>query len=338
MERQVRLGVIGAGRIGRLHISNLSTRVAGAKVTAAADIAEGQARELAAKYGIGFVTDDPEKLLSRDDVDAVLICSSTDTHAELIVRAARAGKQIFCEKPISLELRETDRALEAAAKAGVKLQLGFNRRFDPNHARVHAAVERGELGVLHSVRITSRDPAPPPAEYAKVSGGIFLDMTIHDFDMARFLTGAEPEEVYAIGQVLIDPAIGQMGDFDSALTVLRYASGVTVTIDNSRRAVYGYDQRIEAFGSGGMAVSDNVRTNSARIYTGRAVYEDLPPYFFLERYTESFVREMEAFVSAVRDGAPVPVTGEDARAALVLGLTAKRSASEGRPVKLREIG
>ncbi len=337
MGKGVTLGILGTGRIGRLHLANLVTRVPGARVAAVADVMLDSAREAAHQFGIADVSRDPRQVIENRDIDAVLICSSTNTHADLIVAAAAAGKHIFCEKPISLDLRETDRALAAVREAGVKLQMGFNRRFDPNHARLERRIREGQIGDIHSLRIASRDPAPPPMEYVKVSGGIFADMTIHDFDMARFLLAEEPEEVYAVGSVLIDRAIGEIGDYDSAMVVLRFASGAVVTIDNSRKAVYGYDQRIEAFGSKGMAISENVRPNTTRLYTEEAVSEDLPPYFFLERYTESYLREMDAFLKVIRENVEPPAGGADARQALRLAFAARKSAAENRPVLLREI-
>jgi myo-inositol 2-dehydrogenase/D-chiro-inositol 1-dehydrogenase len=267
----------------------------------------------------------------------VLICSSTDTHAQFIEEAAQAGKQIFCEKPIALDLGQIDHALAAVDRAGVKLQIGFNRRFDPNFARVREVVATGQIGEPHLLRITSRDPAPPPLAYVKVSGGIFLDMTIHDFDMARFLMGSEVEEIYAAGGVLVDPEIGQAGDIDTTIITLHFANGALGTIDNSRQAVYGYDQRVEVFGSGGCVTADNNYPNTATISDARRVHRDLPLNFFMERYVESYVAEMKAFVACVVNDTPPPVTGLDGRIPVVMGYAAKRSLAEGRPVKLDEI-
>jgi myo-inositol 2-dehydrogenase/D-chiro-inositol 1-dehydrogenase len=283
------------------------------------------------------VADSPEELLASPDVDAVAICSSTDTHPELLVAAARAGKAIFCEKPVSLDLAEVDRALAAVRAAGVPFQIGFNRRFDPAHAAVAAAVAGGELGEPQLARITSRDPAPPPLEYIRASGGIFLDMTIHDFDMARFVVGSEVVEVYARGGVRVDPAFAGAGDVDTAVVVLEHANGCLTTIDNSRQAVYGYDQRVEVFGSTGMAASENPLAHSAVVRTASGMRSATLPYFFLERYIPSYVREWEAFVAAVNGGTTPVVTGGDARAPLVIGLAAWRSLREGRPVRTEEI-
>src|SRR6185436_4675049 len=264
----------------------------------------------------------------------VAICSPTETHADLIVAAARAGKAIFCEKPISLDLAEVDRALAAVTEAGVPFQIGFNRRFDPAHAAVREAVVRGEVGEPQLVRISSRDPEPPPMAYVRGSGGIFLDMTIHDFDMARFVTGSEVVEVFARGAVLVDPEFGDAGDVDTALVTLVHANGCLTAIDNSRQAVYGYDQRVEVFGSRGMAASENPLAHTAVVRTADGTSMSALPYFFLERYIPSYLREWDAFVKAVRTGTPTPVSGVDARAPLVIGLAAWESLREGRPVPI----
>jgi myo-inositol 2-dehydrogenase/D-chiro-inositol 1-dehydrogenase len=223
-------------------------------------------------------------------------------------------------------------------KVGVKLQIGFNRRFDPNFARVRQAVAQGEIGKLHFVHITSRDPAPPPISYVKASGGIFLDMTIHDFDMARYLVDDQVSEVYATASVRVDPAIGEAGDYDTVFVVLKFANGVVATIDNCRQAVYGYDQRVEAFGTAGSISTENQYPNTATIRASKSVYRDLPLYFFLERYMQSFVNELSAFVDAVANGKDVPVSGMDGRIPVVIGMAARTSAQENRPVKLSEIG
>lgn len=331
------IGLIGAGRIGRVHAENLTVRIPAANLQAVADISIDAARQCAQRYRIPEAVADYRTLLERADIDAVVICSATDTHARMIEEAAQAGKQIFCEKPIAHSLAAIDRALAAADQAGVKLQIGFNRRFDSNYRRVRQAIEQGEIGQPQLLHIVSRDPAPPPAEYVKVSGGIFLDMTIHDFDMARFLIGSEVEEVYTAGGVMIDPAIGAAGDLDTALVVLKFANGVTGTIDNSRRAVYGYDQRVEVLGSAGSIATGNNYPNSAVISDAHSIRRDLPLNFFMDRYTESFVTEMAAFVDAVLHDRPVPVSGLDGRAPVVIGLAARKSYDENRPVRLSEI-
>jgi len=328
------VGLIGVGRIGKLHAEHLAYRLPGVRLKAIADVNAEAARACAARLGVSAAFDDYHAILNDPDIQAVVICSPTNTHAQIVVEAAKAGKHIFCEKPIDLALDKVDEALAAVKKADVKLQLGFNRRFDANFARVRKAITAGEIGALRVIHIVSRDPAPPPIEYVKVSGGIFMDMTIHDFDMARFLAGDEVEEVYVSGGVTVDPAIGEAGDIDTALTVLRFRNGVIGTIDNCRQAVYGYDQRVEAFGSKGSIQTDNNYANSAIIASAQSVGRDLPLNFFMERYTESFLAEMCAFAGAVLSNKPVPVTGEDARAALLMALAARRSYETKQPQKV----
>ena len=332
------IGIIGAGRIGKVHAESLAYRVPGARVRAIADINLAAAQQVAAQFGIPVATADYRVVLANPEIQAVLICSATDTHARFTEEAAFAGKHIFCEKPIAHDLREIDAALAAVAKAGVKLQIGFNRRFDANFARVRQAIVSGEIGTPALLHIISRDPGPPPVSYVKVSGGMFLDMTIHDFDMARFLIGAEVEEVYTLAGVTVDPAIGEAGDVDTAVVMLKYSNGVIGTIDNCRRASYGYDQRVEVLGSKGAIATTNNYPNAATLSDGASVRRDLPLNFFMDRYTESFATEVAAFVDAALHGKPVPVTGEDARESVVMGLAAIKSHREGRPVKLNEIG
>jgi len=334
---QLVIGLVGAGRIGRVHAMNLAHRIPTAHLAAIADVQEAAAVDLARQVGTPVATSDYRRLLDDPKIDAILICAATHTHAAIIMEAAAAGKHVFCEKPIDLSLAKIDAALAAVATAGVKLQIGFNRRFDANFARVRRAVSEGEIGQPYLLHIISRDPAPPPLAYVKASGGIFVDMTIHDFDMARFLIGSEVTEVYAAGGVMVDPAIGAAGDLDTVLVTLKFANGALGVIDNSRQAVYGYDQRVEVLGSAGSIATANNYPNSAVISTADAVRRDLPLHFFMERYTESFVAEMTAFVDAVRNDRPVPVTGADGRAPVVLGLAARRSVDENRPVLVEEI-
>lgn len=334
----LKMGLIGAGRIGHVHAAHLTTRIPSAELVMVADVFEENAKQCAKRYAIPSATQDYHALLDRSDIEAVMICSSTDTHARIIVEAAQARKHIFCEKPIALDLPQIDRALDAVARAGIKLQLGFNRRFDASYRRVRQAVEQGETGRLHQLHIISRDPAPPPIEYIGGSGGLFLDMTIHDFDMARFLIGSEVDEIFAMAGVMVDPAIGEAGDVDTATILLHFTNGVIGTIENCRRAAYGYDQRVEVLGSAGAVRTENMYSNTAIISDSRSVRCDLPLHFYIERYTESYITEMEAFVDAVLHDKPVPVTGYDGRMAMVLGLAAKKSLAEHRPVRLSEIG
>ena len=337
MSNALCFGVIGAGRIGKIHAENLATHIPGVKVAAIADINLPVAQEVAARLHIPAVISDYHDILSDPAIDAVAICSSTDTHARILVEAAGAGKHIFCEKPIDHDLAKIDSALQAIQKAGVKLQIGFNRRFDANFRKVHQMVAEGKVGQPQILRITSRDPAPPPIAYVKVSGGMFLDMTIHDFDMARYLTGSEVVEVYTAAGVMVDPAIGQAGDVDTAVITLRFENGAIGTIDNSRQAVYGYDQRAEVFGSHGMVSTANNLPDSHVYSTADGVHSAKPLYFFLERYMESFITEMKEFVQCIQDDKTPPVTGVDGRIPVVIGMAAKKSYLEHRPVLLSEI-
>jgi myo-inositol 2-dehydrogenase/D-chiro-inositol 1-dehydrogenase len=333
----LRIGLIGAGRIGQVHADNLTTRIPAARVLMVADAFEHAARECANRYAIPAFAQDYHAVLERSDIQAVVICSPTDTHAQIIEEAAQARKHIFCEKPIALNLASIDRALAAVERAGVKLQIGFNRRFDANYRRVRTAVVQGEIGRPHVLQIISRDPAPPPLEYLRASGGLFLDMMIHDFDMARYLIGSEVEQVFALGAVLVDPGIGAAGDVDTAVVLLKFANGVIGTIENSRKAVYGYDQRVELLGSAGAIQTGNTYPNTAIISDSQSVRRDLPLHFFMERYTQSFVTEIEAFVEAVLHNAPVPVTGQDGRVPVVMALAARKSLLENRPIGIGEV-
>jgi myo-inositol 2-dehydrogenase / D-chiro-inositol 1-dehydrogenase len=337
MTRTVTVGLVGAGRIGRLHAEHLAYRVPQAELLAVSDIILEAAQGCAADLGIPTATQDHRAIMEDPDIEAVVICSSTDTHSQMIEEAAAAGKHIFCEKPIDFDLARIDRALAAVDEAGVKLQIGFNRRFDPNFRRVRDLVAEGQVGELHILRITSRDPSPPPIEYVKVSGGIFLDMTIHDFDMARYLAGSEVDEIYAAGGVMVDPEIGRVGDIDTAVITLRFQNGVVGTIDNSRQAVYGYDQRVEVFGSGGCVTADNNYPNTAVVSDASRVHRDLPLNFFMERYVDSYVAEMQAFIECVVQDTDPPVTGVDGRIPVIMGRAARKSYEENRPVKLSEI-
>jgi myo-inositol 2-dehydrogenase / D-chiro-inositol 1-dehydrogenase len=332
----VRIGVIGAGRIGRVHAGFLARRVRGALLAGVHDVRSQEALALAGDLGVPAF-DSVEQMLADPAVHAVAICSSTDTHADLTIAAARAGKAVFCEKPLSLRLADVDRVRAAVAEAGVPFQIGFNRRFDPGHRSVRDAVAGGAVGEPHLVRISSRDPVPPPLEYVRVSGGIFLDMTIHDFDMARYVTGSDVVEVYARGSVRIEPSYREAGDVDTALVVLEHEDGCVTAIDNSRRSTYGYDQRVEVFGSGGMAASGNPPAHAGVVLTAEGESSPAMPSFFLDRYAESYERAWESFVAAVRDGREPAVGIEDARAPLVIGLAAWRSLRERRPVRVEEV-
>ncbi len=331
------IGIIGAGRMGALRAEALAQHVPEARVLAIADANPAAARQVAARLGIPRATDDVGDLLGDPAIEALLICSPTDSHAAWIQAGAAAGKQLFVEKPIALDLAQTDAALEAVARAGVRLQVGMNRRYDPTFARLREAIAQGVVGEVHLLHIISRDPAPPPISYVRTSGGLFLDMAIHDLDMARFLVGAEVATVYAQGAVRISPEIGAAGDVDTALTVLTFENGVFATIDNSRQAVYGYDQRAEVFGSQGALSTENLYPNQVTFRTATDIHRDLPLHFFLERYAESYRREMRAFVETLLAGAAPTPDGRDGRAALALGLAAGRSLALGRPVAVAEV-
>ena len=333
---KLRFGIIGAGRIGRVHAETLAFRLPEAQIAAITDVNLEAARGLAARCNIPRVADSAAEIFADDKIDAVLICTSTDTHADLIVQAAKAGKHIFCEKPVSLSLEKIDSSLAAVEKAGVKLQVGFNRRFDSNFIRVRQAVAAGEIGTPNLMHIVSRDPAPPPLTYLRPSGGLFLDMMIHDFDMARYLLGDEVEEVYTAAAAL-DPGFAKEDDFDTAVVVLRFKSGAIGTIDNSRKATFGYDQRVEILGSKGKIASENRYPNQVVVSGEKSVYTDLPLNFFMQRYTESFALELELFTKAVLEDKPTPVTGADSRVPVVMALAARKSHNEHRPVRLSEV-
>ncbi len=337
MSKQLNIGLIGAGRIGRVHAEHLAFRIPNARPLIVADVDEQAARAVADAFRFNYAVTDYHAVLDSPAVDAVVICSATHTHAQIIQEAAAAGKHIFCEKPVDHTLAVIDAALAAVEKAGVKLQIGFNRRFDANYARVRQAVTGGEIGEPHLLHIISRDPGPPPISYIAVSGGIFMDMTIHDFDMARFLLG-DVTEIYTAAGVLVDPAIGAAGDLDTALITLKFANGAFGVIDNSRRAAYGYDQRVELLGSKGAIRTENNYPNTAVLGTATEIRRDLPLNFFMQRYVESFTAEMQQFVDAVLHDRPTPVTGMDGRVPVVMALAARKSWEENRPVRLDEIG
>jgi len=335
--RAVRIGLIGAGRIGQLHAEHLAYRIPQAELRAISDVYRPAADALALRLNVSDVYEEQTQILEDPNIEAVVICSSTDTHSLFIEQAAAAGKHIFCEKPIDFDLAKIDRALKAVEQAGVKLQIGFNRRFDPNFSHAHNVIASGQIGTPQLLRITSRDPSPPPLEYIKVSGGLFLDMTIHDFDMARYLMQSEVVEIFALGEVLVDPQIGQAEDIDTAVITLKFEHGAIGGIDNSRKAVYGYDQRAEVLGSKGMIMAENPLPHQTQL--AREEGFSTPPLmgFFMERYTESYIQEMTEFIACVQQDQAPSVTGIDGRLPVVMGLAAKKSLKERRPVRLSEI-
>jgi len=333
--KPVTFGIIGAGRIGKLHADNLLSLVDGARLKAITDPFLDE--DWAASRNIPLTGKDHRILLDDQEIDAILIGSPSAEHAPQIIECAKAGKHIFCEKPIALDPEIIRNALAEVDKSGVKLQVGFNRRFDPNFAAVQQQVVSGVLGDPHIIRITSRDPAPPPAEYVAGSGGMFLDMTIHDFDMARFLSSSEVTEVHAYGAVLIDPEIGKAGDIDTAVISLKFANGALGIIENSRKAVYGYDQRVEVFGAKGTAMADNNTPTSMIVLNESGTIGDKPLYFFLERYEAAFVSEMQAFVNAIREDKPTTVSGNDGLAPVLIALAAQESLKSGKPEKVDSV-
>jgi len=335
--RKINIAVIGTGRMGSVHTRNLARLIPEADLVAVCDIRLEVAQAVADELSIQRVIKDYHELLEDKDIEAILIATSTDTHAFIMKDVAAAGKHIFCEKPLALNLADIDAALAAVGKAGVKLQVGFNRRFDKSFQRVREIVASGEIGHPCILRVTNRDPELPDMEFLRVSGGMFLDMTIHDFDMARFQVG-EVEEVYATGSVLIEPALKEFGDIDTNVVTLKFANGAVGAIDNSRQAVYGYDQRLEVFCTNGTAMADNEAESTILKGDPDGFHSARPPHFFMQRYAPCYVDEVRQFLECVRDDKPTPVTGQDGRAAVVLGYAAWKSFRENRPVKVSEIG
>lgn len=332
--RKLNIGVVGTGRIGRLHVGNLMTRVKNAHVVAVSDVVPASCRELAGQWNIPKAYDNFKLLVNDPEVEAVLVCSSTDTHSTIAYEAVTAGKHVFCEKPIDFDLGRIQKVIDAVNSQGVKFQVGFNRRFDRNFKKVRDTVQAGTIGSPHIVMVTSRDPAPPPIEYVKVSGGIFLDMMIHDFDMVRYLSGSEVTEVFTNGVVLVDPAIGEAGDVDTAIVTLKFANGAIGVINNSRKAVYGYDQRVEVFGAKGCISAENETPSLTTLMTEEGVLREKPLYFFLERYNDAFIEEMNCFVASVLTDTPTVVNAEDGLKPVLIAMAAKKSLETGLPVKL----
>lgn len=333
--KKIKFGIVGLGRIGKIHLDNL-LQINNAHVIAVMD-PNVDAHQFAKEKGIENIYDTYENFLSNDEIEAIVICSPTDSHADFVSLAAKKGKHIFCEKPLDLSLYRVVEVLEIIKQTNVKLMLGFNRRFDKDFVKLKALVDQGAIGDHHLLKITSRDPKAPPLDYIKKSGGLFLDMTIHDFDMARFVVNKEVEEVYAKGAVLVNPEIGSVGDIDTAVIVLTYKDGTIAVIDNSREASYGYDQRIEVFGSKGMLKAENNLIDSHKLYTVDGIKGSNPLYFFLERYAEAYKKEMESFISALENKSSIPVNGDDGLQSLLIGLAAIKSYQEKRPVNLAEV-
>ncbi|MGL4484095.1 MAG: inositol 2-dehydrogenase [Anaerovoracaceae bacterium] len=334
---KMKVGIIGVGRIGKVHTLSIKNQIPEVEILAVSDINFEEARRWAKEMNIPNAYESYEEIINNPEIDAVLICSATDTHADISSEAAKAGKHIFCEKPVDLTIEKVEQVIAEAKAAGVKLQIGFNRRFDHNFRKVRELIADGTLGDLQILRITSRDPEPAPAEHSKWSGGMFNDMTIHDFDMARFMTGSEPVEVYAVADAKITPSLKDFDDFDTAMITITFENGAFCTIDNSRKAVYGYDQRVEAFGSKGKAEISNDAPSTAVWSTADGIMSEKPKYFFLERYMDSFAEEMKQFMAAIINDTETPVVGFDGLQPLKMGLAAKKSVLEKRAVKLSEI-
>jgi myo-inositol 2-dehydrogenase/D-chiro-inositol 1-dehydrogenase len=331
------IGIVGAGRIGNVHAQSITYHIPGAQVTRITDVREEAAKALAERYGIPAYGSDYMEIINDPAIDAVLVCSPTPTHADIAIAAMKAGKHVFCEKPVDLTIEKIQKTAQVARETGVKLQIGFNRRFDHNHGQVQRYAAEGKLGNIELIKITSRDPEPPSPEYAASSGGLYIDMMIHDFDMAMFLAGCDVKEVYAMGTSLVDPRIGEAGDVDTAIVTLTFENGALGVIDNSRRAAYGYDQRVEVFGSLGMAAGENDGDSTVRLSTAAGVMSDKPQYFFLERYMASFIEEMKQFISAIENDTDVPVGIHAGLMSVVLAKAAKKSLDEHRPVQISEM-
>jgi myo-inositol 2-dehydrogenase / D-chiro-inositol 1-dehydrogenase len=333
MTKKLTIGIIGAGRIGKVHSSSIMNFIPEAKIKYIADPWQG-AKEWVDSLNGPIFTTDTNDIFEDTEVNAVLICSSTDTHVKYIIEAANAQKHIFCEKPIDHDIERINAAVAAVEKNDVKFQIGFNRRFDPNFKAVKKAIVDGKIGDIRFISITSRDPGPPPIEYIKVSGGIFMDMTIHDFDMARFLANSEVEEVYTKAAVMVDPKIGEAGDFDSAAIVLTFENGAICVINNCREASYGYDQRVEVFGSKGMVDIANDLHNRAVISTKDGVVGDKPLDFFMDRYTKAYIAEVKEFINAIVSNGKLTTCAIDGLKSVEIAKAAAQSAKTGLPVKL----
>jgi myo-inositol 2-dehydrogenase/D-chiro-inositol 1-dehydrogenase len=332
--KKIRVGILGAGRIGKVHAKSIINFIPEVEIKYIVDSYDGAKKWVDSLNGPEF-SKDPSVIFSDKEIDAVLICSSTDTHVKYIKEAAKAKKHIFCEKPIDRDLKKINEAVKAVEENKVKFQIGFNRRFDHNFRAVKNAIKRGKIGKVRFINITSRDPGAPPVEYIKVSGGIFMDMTIHDFDMARYLADSEVTEVYAKGEVMVDPKIGEAGDYDSTVVVLKFESGAVGIINNCREASYGYDQRVEVFGSKGAVEIENDHLSSACISTRDGLLREKPLNFFMERYTQSYVDEIKEFIYAVQSKKEVPANANDGIKAVEIAYAATKSAKTGLPVKLK---
>jgi len=333
--KKVNIAIFGVGRIGKIHLKNL-LRFPGVSVVAVADT-HYPAEEFKKEFKDVFFSSNPDEVLAMPEVEAVLICTPTSSHAPMIELALKSGKHIFCEKPVDLSLERTKALVDMANQSNVKLMLGFNRRFDPDFLQARRSIQAGRIGDIQIIKITSRDPGLPPLDYIKNSGGLFMDMAIHDFDMARYMMGKEVKEVYSRGLVLVDKQVGEVGDVDTALTTLIFEDDTYAVIDNSRKAIYGYDQRLEVFGNKGMIQVDNNQHNRNIISDADGIHHSLPLDFFMDRYAASYSNEIQFFVDALSKNEPIPVGGNDGLKATIIAVAAKKSVLEGRPVAISEI-
>ncbi len=334
----INIGIIGAGRIGKVHMESIST-IPYATVKLLADpFMNADIEAWAKKRGVQAFSKDYHDIINDPDIQAVLICSPTDTHSTISVEAIEAGKHVFCEKPVDHDLDKIKMVMDALkAHPEVKYQVGFNRRFDHNYEALKAAVDAGQIGETHVIKICSRDPEPAPIEYLKGSGGIFLDMASHDFDMVRFLAGCNPVEIYAQGGVMVDPEIGKIGDVDTTMITVKMENGVIACIDNSRQCSYGYDQRAEVFGSKGMASFGNDSQSGVKVSTKDGVNGEVALFFFLERYMAAYTKEVKCFIDAIENNTEISLGAEDGLWSVIMGLAAQKSLDENRPVKISEI-
>ena len=330
----LKVGLLGAGRIGQVHAAVVAAHE-GSKLAAISDVYAPAAEELAAKYHAQVRSSD--EIIADDAINAVLIATSTDTHSDLIEAATQAGKAVMCEKPVDLSLERARACLKAVSATGRPVMIGFNRRFDPSFAAIRDSLAAGQIGKAELLSVTSFDPAPPPVEYIKVSGGMFRDMMIHDFDMTNFIMGETPVSISASGACLVDPEIGRAGDIDTAVVTLSYADGKLAVIKNSRRAAYGYDQRLELLGADGLLQAQNMLENTVVKSTGQGVISAKPTYFFIERYMPAYKAEWAAFVAAVQEGNDMPVSLQDGVQALAMAEAAQRSFDSSRPVRLADV-
>ena len=332
----IKIGVIGIGRMGKIHLENLSKNIEGAKVITAVNPGnEGQ--NFALQNSVTNVSNNIDSIINNSEIDAVVICSPSNTHSEYAIKAAKAGKAIFCEKPIDMSLEKANETISLISQLNVPIMIGFNQRFDKNFSKAKDEISNGKIGLMRNLHIISRDPQPPPISYIKKSGGLFKDMTIHDFDMARFIMGSEVVEVFAYGNCLIDSAIGKAGDIDSATVLLKCKNNALATIENSREAKYGYDQRLEVFGSKGVIKVENPLRSSVITSTKTGTESDRHLNFFMDRYKSSYLEEMQCFINALINNKPMPVSGEDGIKAMIIAEAANRSLMQNRPIKVDSI-